>query len=250
MATDGHGRRAAVVTGAAGGLGLAVAKLLAERGARVSMVDIDAERLAAAAGEVRGETQTVVADLSRTGDCDRVLVEAGERWGRIDVLVNCAAILHRVDLFELDEATFERIVNTNLRSVIWLCRGVIPVMEARGWGRIVNVTSIGVHTGGYSLTSTVYETTKAGIGNLTKTLARALAPKGILVNAVAPGAMATRMILDETPAELLEAVARDIPLGRLADPVEVAEVVAFLAGETNTYVTGATFDANGGAIMP
>jgi 3-oxoacyl-[acyl-carrier protein] reductase len=249
MATDGAESRAAVVTGAARGLGLAAAALLAERGMGVSMVDVDADRLAEAAGSVSGSAHTIVADLSRTQDCDRVVLEARERWGRIDVLVNCAAILHRVDLFELDEATFERIVNTNLRSVIWLCRGVIPVMEASGWGRIVNVTSIGIHTGGYSLTSAVYETTKAGIANLTKTLARALAPKGILVNAVAPGAMRTRMILDETPPEVLEAVARDIPLGRFADPEEVAEVVAFLACEANTYVTGATFDANGGAIM-
>ena len=153
------------------------------------MVDVDA---AMARGGGRGASRLaplMAADLSRDGDCDRVVAEATARWGQVDVLVNCAAILRRVDLADLDEATFERIVNTNLRSVFWLCRGVIPGMEERGYGRIVNVTSVGIHTGGYSLTSAVYECTKGAIHNFTKTLARSLAPKGILVNSVAPGGM-------------------------------------------------------------
>ena len=244
------GRRAAIVTGSAGGLGLAVAELLIGRGLQVTMVDIDGDRLADAAERVAPAAHLVTADLSAVAECDRVIGETRERWSRIDVLVNCAAILHRVDLRELDERTFERIINTNLRSVFWLCRGVIPEMEQRGWGRIVNLTSIGVHTGGYSLTSAVYEATKGAIENLTKTLARSLASSGILVNSVAPGAMKTRMILDETPPEVLAEVASDIPLGRLADPPEVAEAVAFLASDHNTYMTGARLDVNGGAAMP
>ena len=242
-------QRAAIVTGAAGGLGLAVAQLLLDRGTRVLMADVDAERLEQAAAGLPGDVRTVVADLSDTGDCARVVAEAEASLGQVDVLVNCAAILHRVDFFSFDEDVFARIVNTNLRSVFWLCRGVIPGMVDRKWGRIVNVTSVGIHTGGYSLSSAVYETTKAGIGNLTKTLARSLAADGVLVNSVAPGAMRTRMILDETPPEVLEAVARDIPVGRLAEPAEVAQVVAFLASDLNTYVTGAAFDANGGLAM-
>ena len=247
MASTEH--RTAIVTGAAGGLGLAVATLLLAEEMRVSMVDIDAARLGAAAEELPGSPQILAADLSRTEECDRVAAEARARWGHVDVLVNCAAILHRVDLADLDEATFERIINTNLRSVFWLCRGVIPGMEERGYGRIVNVTSVGIHTGGYSLTSAVYECTKGAIHNFTKTLARSLAPKGILVNSVAPGGMATRMILDETPAEVLEGVMRDIPLRRLAEPAEVAEVIAFLASDRNTYASGASFDVNGGTAM-
>lgn len=241
--------RAAIVTGAAGGLGLAVATLLLGQGMRVSMVDIDAERLAAAAEGLPGAPHVVAADLSRTAECDRVAAEAAAHWGQVDVLVNCAAILHRVDLADLDEATFERIVNTNLRSVFWLCRNVIPGMQERGYGRIVNVTSVGIHTGGYSLTSAVYESTKGAIHNFTKTLARSLAPKGILVNSVAPGGMLTRMILDETPPEVLEGVMADIPLRRLAEPAEVGEVIAFLASDRNTYASGASFDVNGGIAM-
>jgi NAD(P)-dependent dehydrogenase (short-subunit alcohol dehydrogenase family) len=227
-----------------------VAELLTARGVQVTLVDIDGDRLAETAERAAPAAHLVAADLSAVGECDRVIDETRARWGQIDVLVNCAAILHRVDLDELDEGTFERIVNTNLRSVFWLCRGVIPEMEQRGWGRIVNLTSVGVHTGGYSLTSAVYEASKGAIENFTKTLARALAPKGILVNSVAPGAMKTRMILDETPAEVLAEVERDIPLGRLADPSEVAEAVAFLASDRNTYMTGARVDVNGGVAMP
>lgn len=250
MTVPSPAQRSAIVTGAAGGLGLAVAELLLERGTRVTMVDVDAARLAEAAGRLGSNAESVVADLSATDDCLRVVTEAEAHWGHVDILVNCAAILHRVDFFSFDEDTFARIVNTNLRSVFWLCRGVIPGMVEQKWGRIVNLTSIGIHTGGYSLTSAVYETTKAGIGNLTKTLSRSLAPQGVLVNSVAPGAMRTRMILDETPADVIEAVERDIPIGRLGEPAEVAQVVAFLAGDLNTYVTGAMFDANGGAAMP
>ena len=241
--------RAAIVTGAAGGLGLAVATLLLQQGTRVSLVDVDAARLAASAESLPGSPHIVAADLSSTAECDRVVAEATAHWGQVDVLVNCAAILHRVDLAELDEATFERIVNTNLRSVFWLCRNVIPGMEERAYGRIVNLTSVGIHTGGYSLTSAVYECTKGAIHNFTKTLARSLAPKGILVNSVAPGGMLTRMILDETPPEVLEGVMQDIPLRRLAEPAEVAEVVAFLASDRNTYASGASFDVNGGIAM-
>ncbi len=247
---DGDRTRVAVVTGAAGGLGLAVAEQFLRKGLSVSLVDVDGDKLGESAAMTSRSAHAITADISSTSDCERVVLEAVDHWGQVDVLVNCAAILQRVDLFELDEETFERVINTNLRSVIWLCRGFLPGMQQRGWGRLVNVTSIGIHTGGYSTSSAVYETTKAGIHNFTKTLARSVAREGILVNSVAPGMMLTRMILDKTPPDVIEAVMRDIPMGRGAQACEVAEVVDFLASERNTYTSGATFDVNGGAIMP
>lgn len=242
--------RAALVTGAAGGLGLAVATLLMRDGANVSILDIDAERLSKSAESLPRKAHVIVADVGDTSECDRAVKQSIERWGRLDILVNCASILRRVEFDELDAEVFERIININMRSVFWLCRAASNEMKVRQWGRIVNVTSVGVHTGGFSITSAVYEATKGAVGNFTRTLARHLAHEGILVNAVAPGAMRTRMILDETPAEVLDRFAAGILLGRIADASEVAECVAFLASDRNTYSTGNTFDVNGGLVMP
>jgi NAD(P)-dependent dehydrogenase (short-subunit alcohol dehydrogenase family) len=242
--------RVAIVTGAAGGLGSAVARLLAAEGRRVVMVDLAAGRLAEQAAALGEAATALPADLSRIEECERVVAETVGRLGRVDILVNSAAVLARTSLEDADEASFSRIFDTNCRSVFFLCRAAIADMEKRGWGRIVNVTSIGVHMGGYSMTSAMYEATKGAVAVFTKSFARYGAPRGILVNAVAPGGMRTAMILDETPAEIIAELEADIPVGRLAEPEEVAEVVAFLASERMTYAAGSTFDVNGGLLMP
>jgi 3-oxoacyl-[acyl-carrier protein] reductase len=192
----------------------------------------------------------VLAELSDTRACDRAIAQTIERWGRVDVLVNCAAILRRQQFEEVTEESMAEIFDVNFRAVFWLCRAAMADMERRAWGRIVNVTSVGVRTGGYTVTSAAYEATKAAVANLTKTLSRHGAGRGILVNSVVPGGMRTRMLTAETPPEILAEIERDIPLGRIAEPREVAEVVAFLASEQNTYVTGAAVDVNGGSAMP
>jgi NAD(P)-dependent dehydrogenase (short-subunit alcohol dehydrogenase family) len=242
--------RVALVTGAAGGLGAAVAVLLARQGRRVAMVDIDTESLARQAATIGDGATPIRGDLASVEECERVVAETIERLGRVDILVNCAAILARTPLEDADASAFARIFDTNCRSVFFLCRAAMRDMESRGFGRIVNVTSVGVHVGGYSITSAMYEATKGAVEVLTKTFARYAAPKGITVNAVAPGGMRTRMILDETPRGVLESFERGIPIGRLADPEEVAHVVAFLASDKASYVVGATLDVNGGLAMP
>jgi NAD(P)-dependent dehydrogenase (short-subunit alcohol dehydrogenase family) len=242
--------RVAIVTGAAGGLGSAVSRLLVDRGRQVMMVDVAAERLADGAASL-GELATAVpADLRRVDECERVVVETVARLGRVDILVNSAAILARTPLEEADEASFARIFETNCRSVFFLCRAAMRDMEKRRWGRVVNLTSMGVYMGGYSMTSAMYEATKGAVSVFTKSFARYGAPRGILVNAVAPGAMLTGMILDETPPEIIEELEPTIPIGRMAEPEEVAEMVVFLTGESMTYSAGATFDVNGGLLMP
>jgi NAD(P)-dependent dehydrogenase (short-subunit alcohol dehydrogenase family) len=240
--------RVAIVTGAAGGLGSAVARELAAEHGTVVAVDLDADAVSAAVGDA--PHQAIAADLGEWDACERVIADTVATHGRIDVLVNSAAILRRTELDDVDAATFARIFDINCRGAFVLMRGALRDMERRGWGRIVNVTSIGVHTGGYSLTSAVYEATKGALGNFTRTFARYGAPRGILVNSVAPGGMRTPMLTAETPPELLVEVEADIPAGRLAEPGEVASFVAFLAGERNTYASGATFDVNGGVVMP
>src|SRR6185437_9567672 len=239
---------AAVVTGAARGLGLAVATQLLQAGNRVTLVDIDGGLLERARPD-QGETQLIAADLGESSECDRVVAESVERWGGVDVLINCAAILQRVDFDDIDEAVFARIFNINVRSVFWLCRAAVADMQKRGWGRIVNTTSVGIHTGGYSISSAVYEATKGAVHNFTKTLSRHVAKDGILVNSVAPGGMRTRMLTDQTPPQLLAEVEKDIPLGRLAEPEEVASMIVYLASARNTYATGGSFDVNAGVAM-
>lgn len=241
--------RVSIVTGAAGGLGSAVTALLTSRGDTVVAVDINPERVATDI-ERNANIYPMAASLDQWAECERVVAETISSHGRVDVLVNCAAILERTELDEVDPDVFARIFNTNCRSVFVLSRAALRDMEQRSWGRIVNVTSVGVHIGGYSLTSAVYEASKAAVTNFTKTLARYAGPRGILVNAVAPGGMRTPMLTQQTPPELLAQVEADIPLGRLAEPSEIAHLVAHLAGPDNSYASGATFDVNGGVVTP
>lgn len=247
---DGVDPRVAIVTGAAGGLGSAVVRAIAADCRVVIAVDLDAGRIANAVGPSVQNVVPVAADLADWAACERVVADVVAQHGRVDILVNSAAILRRTELDDVDRDVFAHIFDVNCRSTFVLMRAAVRDMETRGWGRIVNVTSIGVHTGGYSLTSVVYEATKAAVGNFTRTFARYGAPRGILVNSVAPGGMRTQMLTDETPADLLARAVQDIPLGRLAEPEEVAAVVAHLAGEANSYASGATFDVNGGVVMP
>ncbi len=126
----------------------------------------------------------------------------------------------------------------------------MPDMASRGWGRIVNVTSTGVYEGGFTMTSAIYEASKGAVAVLTKMLSRHGAPDGILVNTVCPGGMRTRMLLEETSPELVAKAEREmIPLRRLAEPVEVARIIAWLVSDQNTYATGAEFDITGGIAL-
>ena len=159
-------------------------------------------------------------------------------------------MLRRLEFDEVDADAYAATFDINARAVFVLCREATREMERNGYGRIVNVTSVGVHVGGYSMTSAVYESSKGAVMVFSKTLARYGASRGILVNCVAPGGMRTRMLTADTPAELLAEVERDIPVGRLAEPAEIAALVVHLASDANTYASGATFDVNGGVVMP
>lgn len=246
--------RVALITGAAGGLGGAVATLLAEaRTWRLALVDNRAEPLDAAVRAVRelgAEAEAVVADLADPEAAETVVPRVRDRFGRVDALVNAAAILHRRTFAEVTPADFELVLAINARAPFILARAAMPDMASRGWGRIVNVTSTGVYEGGFTMTSAVYEMSKGAVAVLTKMLSRHGAPDGILVNTVCPGGMRTRMLLEETSPELLQKAEREmIPLGRLADPREVGEIVAWLVSERNTYATGAEFDVTGGLAL-
>jgi NAD(P)-dependent dehydrogenase (short-subunit alcohol dehydrogenase family) len=245
-------KRVAMITGAAGGLGSAVARLLAETGHDLALVDLAGGGLTALGDELqslRANIEFLPADLGDVSECERVVSQAIRRFGKLDILVNSAAILARAELDDVTPESFDHIFHVNARAPFFIMRAAMRDMAKRNWGRIVNFTSIGVYQGGEKMTSAPYEATKGAVSVFTKMFAKFGAPNGILVNSVCPGAMKTQMILEGTPQEILENIRKATPLKRIADPIEVARMVEWLCGEENTYATGATFDIVGGWVM-
>ena len=243
-------KRVAIVTGAGRGVGAATAQVLAEAGAAVVLCDIDPQ-VESVAAELRaggGDTAAVVSDISRPPETERLVAAAIERFGRVDILVNNAGICPRISIDAMTEEAYDQIMDVNLKSVFFLSRAAGNAMKPNHWGRIVNVSSIGGRTGGI-FNATVYSASKAGIMSMTKAFARHFAPDNILVNCVAPGTVNTRLMTNLPQASLDNAVG-GVPLKRLSDAAEVARVIAFLASDAASYMTGATLDVNGGAIMP
>ena len=243
--------RVAIVTGAAQGLGAATAHELSRQGAKVVICDIDQVLVEQVAGEIRQAGGAVLAlrvDVSRLSELDGLVQAAVDQFGRLDILVNNAAICPRIPIDDMTEARFDQIIDINLKSVFFLSRAAGNAMKPGKWGRIVNVSSVSGRTGGI-YASTVYAATKAGVMSMTKAFARHFAPHGINVNCVAPGSVATRLMAGLSP-ESLQGTIDGVPLKRLADSLEIARVIAFLASDGASYMTGAILDVNGGAVMP
>jgi len=238
-----------MITGAAGGLGSSVARLLAESGHDLALVDLPGDGLTTLQKELQllgSNVESLPADLAEVSECERIVAHTINKFGRLDVLVNSAAILARAELEDVTAESFDRIFHVNARAPFFLMRAAMRDMVKRNWGRIVNVTSFGVYQGGERMTSAPYEATKGAVSVFTKMFAKFGAANGVLVNAVCPGAMKTQMILDGTPKEILDGICNATPLKRIADPVEVARTIVWLCGEENSFSTGATFDVGGG----
>jgi 3-oxoacyl-[acyl-carrier protein] reductase len=239
VALDG---RTAVVTGAAQGLGEAIARALHARGATVVLADLNADGAERVAASLGARARAADVDVRERHSIERVLDEAG----RVDVLVNNAARTVFRSLWEIDEDEWDDVLATNLRGVFLGCRLAGPRMREQGWGRILNLASIAGQAGGAS--GAHYAASKAGIIVLTKIVAAELAAHGVTCNALAPAAVRTP-VFDELSAEQLDSLRARIPVGRFGEPAEVAELAAFLCSEEAGYVTGATFDVNGGLLM-
>jgi 3-oxoacyl-[acyl-carrier protein] reductase len=236
-----------LITGAARGIGAAAAQRMVEEGAKVAVVDIDMEEASAVARALGRSAEAFHCDVSDLTQIDALIAAVTACFGRLDVLVNNAGICPRVSIEDMTEALFDRIIAINLKSVFFLSRAAAEVMKPSHAGRIVNLSSTGGRTGGI-YNATVYSAAKAGVIAMTKAFARHYAPWNILVNAVAPGAVETRM-MTSLPEESLQEVIRTAPLKRLADPVEIANSIVFLSSDMASWMTGATIDVNGGTLM-
>lgn len=248
-------RRVALVTGAGRGLGATIARRLASDGYYIVINDLDEEAansMAKRLAEAGLSAGAYACDVSDSTAVDTMIASIEEDVGPIYLLVNNAAIFGESHyLWELNDADWDRVVRTNLYSVFYCLRAVAKRMVPRGSGAIVNVSSFVGKTGRVvysrhgSPAKAHYAVSKAGILSLTKSLAHELAPKGIRVNAVAPGSVST----EATPEEKRAMVREFVPLGRTGTPEEVAEAVAFLAGDGAGFITGEILDINGGTLM-
>jgi len=236
--------RTALVTGAARGIGLAIATRLAADGLRVALLDQDRDGVDAAAGAVARGAMALVGDVTRANDVDGAIGRVESTWGRLDVLVNNAGITGRsFPIWELSEEDWRRVIDVDLTSVFLCCRAAVKVMLRQGGGRIINIASIAGKEGNPTLVP--YSTAKAGVIGLTKALAKEVATRGILVNAVAPAVIGTELLkqMEQSTVDLLVS---KIPMGRVGKPEEVAALVAWLASDECSFSTGAVYDLSGG----
>jgi NAD(P)-dependent dehydrogenase (short-subunit alcohol dehydrogenase family) len=240
---DLDGKRV-IVTGAAGGLGFAVAKRLAASGARVALWDRDATALAQAAGEIGGSPATFTIDIADPEAVSAGVAQTIASLGGVDALVNNAGISGpNTVTWEYPVEDWRRVLDINLTGTFLCSRAVIPHMLANNYGRIVNVASVAGKEGNPS--APAYSASKAGVIALTKSLGKELARSGVLVNCVTPGAVRTA-IFDEMSEEHVQFMLSKIPMGRFGQADEIAALVAWLCTEECSFSTGAVFDLSGG----
>ena len=236
--------KTALVTGAARGIGFAVASRFASDGARVVVVDLDGPAAEAAAKRLGPEAVAVTADVTRTADVERAVQVPLDRWGRLDIVVNNAGITGRtVPLWELTDEDWNTVIACDLTSVFLVSRAAVRAMLAAGRGRIINIASIAGKEGNPTLVP--YSAAKAGVIGFTKALAKEVATRNIFVHAVAPAVIGTEL-LKQVAKETIDYMVAKIPMGRVGTPEEVAALVAWLASDECSFTTGAVHDLSGG----
>jgi NAD(P)-dependent dehydrogenase (short-subunit alcohol dehydrogenase family) len=240
--------RVALITGASRGLGRAAAGRLLERGAAVAINVRDRARAEATARELGGSSIAVDGDLEEEGVAASLVQRTLAEFGRLDILVNNAALPLTTRFEHITAAEWRRAVEVNLTAPFLLTQAAVPTMKAQRYGRIVNISS----TAG-RMVSTLggahYTATKTGLLGLTRAAAKELGVHGITVNAVCPGMIDTELTRESASDERLERITSSYPIPRMGSSLEVADVICFLASEAAGYITGATFDINGGDLM-
>jgi NAD(P)-dependent dehydrogenase (short-subunit alcohol dehydrogenase family) len=241
--------KVAIVTGAAKGIGAAVAKKFAEEGAKVVLCDLnEAEvkkmeaEIVAAGGTVLG----VIANVANRAQVDAMVQAALDKFGTIDILINNAGITRDAMLHKMTEEQWDQVLNVNLKGIFYCTQAVIPTMREKGYGKIVSISSTSRFG---NIGQANYAVSKEGVVGFTRTAAKELASKNITVNAIAPGGIWTDM-LAAVPDKILEMSKRGIPLGRFGSVEELANACLFLASDDSSFVTGQCLQVDGGTVMP
>ena len=243
--------RIAAVTGGTGGLGEAICRRLAEAGFTVvalhTVANTQVQRWVTDQEAQGYRFGTVPVDVASFESCTAAAASIHNRWGRVSVLVNNAGITRDASFRKMTPPDWDSVLRTNLDSMFNMTKQVIEDMIELGWGRIVNISSVNGQRGAFGQAN--YAASKAGVHGFTKSLAREFARKNITVNTVSPGYLDTKMVQKVSPEVLRERILPEIPLGRLGDPDEVAQLVAYLASERAAFITGADLSINGGQHM-
>lgn len=237
-----------VITGAASGMGRAIARAADREGARLVLADLDGDRLKATAGELGGEVRHLRADVTRLPDIEAVFALTERELGRIDGLVTCAGIITTSPSLEVTVEEWDRVFAVNARGTFFTVQAALRRMIPRGQGRIVTIGSDSYKLGGGRIANIPYAATKGAVVTMTKGFARTLAGTGVRINCVNPGPCDTPMHAPLTPEQRTMLAGR-IPLGRLAQPEEIASAVLFLLSDAASFVFGESFNVDGGVLM-
>jgi 3-oxoacyl-[acyl-carrier protein] reductase len=234
-----------LVTGAAGVVGEAISRRFAGLGCRVVLVDIKGDRIAEIADELGQTAFALPMDISDEAAVTRGMDSLGEGWRDIDILVNNAGILTNNKAAATSGEEWRRVLAVNLDGAFYLARTCLPAMRRKRWGRIINLCSLAMKTGGLTA-GTAYTTSKSALGGQTFSLARETAADGITVNGIAPAYIVTPMVTEQLTQEQRDQLIAAIPVGRFCEASEVAHVAAFLASPESGFITGEIIDINGG----
>jgi len=247
MAHDFAGR-VVLITGAGRGLGRATAERFLERGAQVAVNVRTPERAETLAHELSRNSHPAPGDIRSAPAVRALVADIVQRFGRLDILVNNAAIASATRIEQLSEDEWRATIDTNLTAAFFCIQAVVPAMKSQRHGRIINVSSLAGRSVS-TLGGAHYTASKAGMLGLTRAAAKELGAHGITVNAVCPGLFDTELTHANATQERLDAVSQNFPIARLGKPEEVADLICFLASASAGYITGASFDINGGSLM-
>ncbi len=243
--------KVAVISGAASprGIGMATARLFAEQGARVAILDLDQPASDKAAAELGDKHRGFACNVTNKDATRRAAEAVLGVFGQVDVLINNAGVTQPVKIMEIEAENYDFVLDVNLRGTLYLSQAFIPHMRARKSGSIACMSSVSAQRGGGIFGGPHYSAAKAGVLGLAKAMARELGPDGIRVNSVTPGLIQTDITGDKLTPDMRTDIIKGIPLARLGDARDVAGAFLFLAADISSYVTGATIDVNGGMLI-